>query len=135
MMEPSSAAGACVASRPKNRFVLEVASGSRTGKRATARIGGHDLSATNAQASRPQKNPPRDYRGGFPEPLQQGSGASAGEKRALREDDLDAPVLRLAHAERRGNPRIVHAATGDDHFVARHAHPFEGDRHGVCAPL
>jgi hypothetical protein len=76
-----------------------------------------------------------EYRGGFPEPLQRGSGVSAGEKRPLREDDLDASILRLAHTERRGNPRIVHAATRDDHVVARHAHPFEGDRYGVCAPL
>jgi hypothetical protein len=93
------------------------------------------VAAQTASRDGAKKNPPREYRGGFRNPCKPGSGVSAGEERALRENDLDAPVLRLAHTERRRNPRIVHAATGDDHVVARHAHAFEGDRHGVCAPL
>jgi len=53
----------------------------------------------------------------------------------LRENDLDAPVLRLAHAWRRWDARVVHAAACDNHIAARHAEPFEGGRHRVGAPF
>ena len=53
----------------------------------------------------------------------------------LWEDDLDAPVLRLAYAWRGWYARIVHAASGDGHIAARHALRRQSVGHCVCAPL
>ena len=53
----------------------------------------------------------------------------------LREEDLDAPVLRLAHTERRWHAQIVVAATADRHIAARDAEGHHTSRHGIGAPL
>ena len=55
--------------------------------------------------------------------------------RRLREDDLDPAILRLANAWRRGNARIVHAATGDGHVAAWHTKPFERGGDGIGTPF
>ena len=55
--------------------------------------------------------------------------------RGLREDDLDAAVLRLANAWRRWNTGVVHAATGDHHVAAGYAKPFECGRHRIGTTL
>ena len=54
---------------------------------------------------------------------------------SLREDDLDAAILRLAYAVRCWNAQVVLAAAGDHHVAARDAEPFEGGGNGVGAPL
>jgi hypothetical protein len=53
----------------------------------------------------------------------------------LREEDLDAPVLRLAYAIRRRHTEIVLTATDDGHVAARHAECCQSIGHGVCPPL
>ena len=54
---------------------------------------------------------------------------------ALREDDLDPAVLRLAHAVRRRHTEVVLAAAGYDHIAARDTEVFESGGDGVGAPL
>ena len=66
-------------------------------------------------AQKSRRETPRRLAG----PSVEGPGGGAGI--ALREDDLDTPVLRFAHTLRSRHPRIVLAATGDDHLVARDA--------------
>src|SRR6516225_767038 len=53
----------------------------------------------------------------------------------LREDDLDAPVLRLAHTWRRRYAQIVEAVTGNGHVTARYTQRGKTGRHGIGAPL
>jgi hypothetical protein len=53
----------------------------------------------------------------------------------LREDDLDAAVLRLAHAVGGRNALVVLAAAADHHLLARYAEPGQGVGDVVGAPL
>jgi hypothetical protein len=53
----------------------------------------------------------------------------------LREEDLDAPVLRLTDTQRRRHAQIVEAATADRHIATRHAESGHTTRHGIGAPL
>ena len=69
------------------------------------------------------------------DPALAGSRALESETALLREEDLDAPVLRLAHTERRWHAQIVVAATADRHIAARDAEGHHTSRHGIGAPL
>src|SRR5271165_1460406 len=53
----------------------------------------------------------------------------------LWEEDLDTPVLLLAHTGRCRHARIVHAATGDGHIAARDTKSSQSSRHSVRPPL
>src|SRR5689334_3310596 len=78
----------------------------------------------------PKKNA-AEFRGGFRGP----SKSPELKPRGLREDDLDAAVLRLAYAWCRWNTGVVHAAAGDDHVAAGYAKPFERDCHRIGPPF
>jgi len=73
--------------------------------------------------------------GVFRGPLSRTPGLLQSETALLREEDLDAPVLRLAHTERRWHAQIVVAATADRHIAARDAEGHHTSRHGIGAPL
>src|SRR5207244_11853487 len=53
----------------------------------------------------------------------------------LREEDLDAPVLRLTHTRSRRHARIVHATTDDSHVGARDAEGGERIRYSISPSL
>jgi hypothetical protein len=62
-------------------------------------------------------------------------GPRVGSEIFLREDDLYAPVLRLAHARCCWHARIVHAATGYDHVGACHTEGGQCVGYGIRPPL
>src|SRR5204863_7866379 len=61
--------------------------------------------------------------------------AVASERDPLREDDLDAAVLRLAHAVRSRYALVVLAATADRHLLPGYAEPDHGVGDGVGTAL
>src|ERR1700730_1469663 len=81
------------------------------------------ISPSARRVAEPKKKPPRQS-AAVPGNLDGSPGFGVGET-VLREDDLDAAVLRLADTWRRWHPWIVHAATAYHHVAACHAELFE----------
>src|ERR1700739_3386294 len=77
------------------------------------------------------KKTPRDTAASPAIPPLAGSRALESETALLREEDLDAPVLRLAHTWRRRHAEIVEAVTGNSHVATRYAQRGETGRHGI----